>query len=350
MDSYRPIDCDEVVKNLNDDKSLVALANKQRLQLSYYPSQSNFQVYAFLVITSDDSPGYKVVEGANHEEGYIGGAICAEHAALSRLRFFKKPVIHLLVVTTDSSQAISPGMLCREFLNSAADPSTNCVIGNGDDTIAIRCTIGDLFPYPYPYRYQMRRDISDYAKNFSQPKSLSFIKWNERQMELYRAARIACQGDSKTEVHPIQFGAAVLLADGSIERAHILKGLEYGCTACPVVQLLGALQAKRFPQFCSPCTIGTVDTEDTGDNAIKTGIEKEFKVEALVMVDQFGVTHAPFASARALLTEHGYENTQILVHNEKGDACVCLASDLCPPPPGGGPGEMLTHDEFLKNK
>ena len=61
------------------------------------------------------------------------------------------------------------------------------------------------------------------------------------------------------------------------------------------------------------------------------------------MVDQWGVAHAPFAQARALLVEHGHKSINIMVHNEQGEADVVTAETLAPPPPGG---KYLTHDDF----
>merc|ERR1711988_553135 len=38
----------------------------------------------------------------------------------------------------------------------------------------------------------------------------------------------------------------------------------------------------------------------------------------VLMSDQFGVLHAPFACARAFLAEHGYEDLKLIVHNRQG--------------------------------
>ena len=114
---YEEADVAEVMKYFEDDDELVKICNRQRLSLATSPTQSGFRVFAFLIITHKDREGelkYAVVEGANTEQGYIGGAICAERAALARLRLYTDPVILKLVVTTDSTgSAISPGILCR---------------------------------------------------------------------------------------------------------------------------------------------------------------------------------------------------------------------------------------------
>ena len=52
-----------------------------------------------------------LVVGSNAEQGYIGGAICAERAALCSLRFIESPIIRRIAVVTDSDTPISPGNL-----------------------------------------------------------------------------------------------------------------------------------------------------------------------------------------------------------------------------------------------
>lgn len=319
-----------------DDFALVKLANRQRLALSSSPSQSNFRVMAYMVIQADDVNGYEVIEGANMEEGYMGGAICAERACMSRLRFFTNPVIRLVVVTTDSLGAISPGMLCRQYMMSMASPDTPVVIGNGPSTTAARCTIGDLFPHPYVYRHVLRKEITSYVSEHAA--KCNTDGWSQPERDLYTAARLAAACDKKVDVHPVQFGAAIRFEDGTIETAFILKGLEYGCTSCPVVQLLHDSERRKM-RLC-------LSKEDW----LKQSLDEEDVTAsplciAVAMVDQWGVAHAPFASARALLAEHGHGRVNVLMHTKEGVATRCKAEELTPPPPGA---DMLTHDDFTR--
>lgn len=65
----------------------------------------------------------------------------------------------------------------------------------------------------------------------------------------------------------------------------------------------------------------------------------------LIMVDQYGVAHAPFAQARALLTEHGFGHIGILVHDSiSKDIVSTTAAALAPSPPGI---RLLTHSDFV---
>lgn len=45
----------------------------------------------------------------------------------------------------------------------------------------------------------------------------------------------------------------------------------------------------------------------------------------MLLVDQFGNLHAPFAQARAFLTEHGFGDTKVIVHGEDGGIVVLTA-------------------------
>ena len=65
----------------------------------------------------------------------------------------------------------------------------------------------------------------------------------------------------------------------------------------------------------------------------------------LLMIDQYGVAHAPFAQARALLKEHGYGKLKIIVHNQTSKSIdVTTIDDLTPEPVGG---KLLCHSDFL---
>jgi len=259
-------------------------------------------------------------------------------------------------------------MLCREYLMSAATPSTSVVITNAASDNVTTVPLGSLFPFPYVYRYEPRGSVPEFAASFAQRTNTD--GWSVRQRQLYQTARLAVNGDDKDGLHPVRLGAAILLENGEIERAWILKGLEYGCTMCPVGQLLREMEKRRLPQFCSPCRIDSDGSETPealqAPAAIESGTgggrgggaasgtassvvcpsesSSATRPECLVMLDQWGVAHAPFASARAILAEYGYGDLQILVHDEHGVARVCTAASLCPPPKDG---KFMTHDLFL---
>ena len=78
---------EEINVLLNDDVKAVKLANDERLSLASSPTQSEFRVLALLFVRKPkDDDSFVIVRGANSEQGYIGGATCAERAALVQLR------------------------------------------------------------------------------------------------------------------------------------------------------------------------------------------------------------------------------------------------------------------------
>ena len=323
-----------------DDKAkLVALANRQRLKLHEAPSQSLFRVVALFYISFGPSSSrqHEVVEGYNAEQGYIGGAICAERAALTQLRKFENPKIHEIVITTDSDEAISPGMLCREYLATSAEPETMIFLGNNDGSVLSMFHLHEIHPFPYVYRKYTREMMAlagesfglkcrpcspdgrerDYNDNKSTGNT-SNSAWSEKERALYDAALKAVDTSARTiSIHPISFGAAVRFSDDTIEASGYLPALEYGASVCPI-QLLCRELDKRARSGPRPVVI--------------------------VQVDQYGVAHCPFASARTLLNEHFDRNLKVLFHSEDALEHSCLSSDLVPPPPGAS---YLSHDSFL---
>lgn len=287
-------------------------------------------------------------------------------------------VIRKIIIVTDNNKPISPGLLCREFIFSLAQPETPIVLASSDNSIVSKFTIGSIHPYPYVYRYQNRDTLSEFALRLSH-------KVRPIDDTLYVGAKLLVEKateslhlDKLTRLHPLQFAAAVLFSNGDVEVAWQLKGLEYGCTLDPVCQLIREMEKRRF---CRPCVTTNIrkrklssDAEEqqqqpplpvngadtatttttataTTENAvttITTTLESEHFLIApvlLLFVDQHGVAHAPFAQARALLTEHGYGDLSVVVHDyETLQPVIVRAADLTPEPPSGG--KLLCQDDF----
>jgi cytidine deaminase len=304
------------------DDELIAYANTKRRALPCAPEQSFFRVYVLLIVRSEDRN--VIIEGTNAEQGYIGGAICAERAALCEMRKYRDPIIVKVVVVTDSDRPVSCGALCREYLSSHGNPATPLVFSNSDGTVVSHCELGYLQPYPYVYRFCKRDEVRQRAVDFSaacqNPSEIS-----QQLGDLYAQAMSVTKLDDFETIHPIKFAAAVLFADGTVSVAWFLPGFEYGCSLDPVSQLIHDCEKKRA-------------------NAHGDESKVLARPDILLQCDQFGVCHAPFAQARALLTEHGYGDTRIVVHNPANGACeLTLACSLLPPLPGG---VMLSHSSF----
>jgi cytidine deaminase len=303
---------------------LVAYANAKRLGIKEPPEQSFFRVYALLVVRSQNKE--HVVEGTNAEQGYIGGAICGERAAMCRLRLYPEPTILKVVVVTDSTQPISCGALCREYLNSHAQPDTPVIIGNHDGSTIVVSSLGHLQPFPYLYRFLKREDVLHFATDFA-TKCASIEALNSKEFSsLHKLALSHIGADAFDTIHPIKYAAAVQFMDGTTDVAWLLPGLEYGCSIDPVSQLVHSFEKRRF---------GAKNKSDQD--------KIDAQPDLLVCVDQFGVCHAPFAMARSLLTEHGYGALRFAYHTYTGDVLVQVAQSLLPVPSGV---QLLTHDSF----
>jgi hypothetical protein len=149
-------------------------------------------------------------------------------------------------------------------------------------------------------------------------------------------------------LHPIRFSAAVLFEDGTIESAWMLKALEYGCTLDPVSQLIRDIEKKRVCAICSS-SISNGTEAASADSAAGSGVSIHqagllCKPVSLVMCDQFGVCHAPFAQARSLLSEHGYGYLTVLVHGEDGALHSPSVAELIPQPSGS---HLVSNEAFM---
>lgn len=317
------------------DQADIALSHHHRLSLKSKPTQSSFRVLALLFYTTPDDDGNSMkkstlapwiaqttsdertfILGTNDEPGYMGGAICAERAALVQLRFVPNFRITKLVIATDSIDPITPGLLCREFLAGHSSVPWDMPIictgcgctqcGKKDDELflapggveALTCTNGTahsiptmhttirhLYPHPSPYtRLTSAQSVTlGQAYNSSTNKNLDTLE-NPNSKRLLEMAIAEAQAHV-SDVHPIQFGAAVLFDDGRIVTSHQVCALEYGCTLDAVSQL-----ATHF-------------------------LENGAVPNLLVQADQFGIAHAPFAPARAFLTEHKFHQCRVVVHD-----------------------------------
>jgi len=343
------------------------LAHQYRLSLPSSPSQSNFRVLALLFYEEliDNNDGCSItsatshlppwvkqvvgdrnfIVGTNDEPGYIGGAICAERAAMVQLRFVAAFRITKLVIATDCETVpISPGMLCREFLaghgesvpmdlkvistgslclrckkkdteifkklpnarRTKEEPLDDekpycCVDGHADHSLAtLRTTIAELYPCASPYtRLTAPRSVAlgtKYSESSFSTRDLNSLGVTaKRLLELaISEAKQSVANEAERENHPIHFGAAVVFEDKSVSVSHQSSALEYGCSLDAVSQLVPYIQDKA----CNPVL--------------------------MVQVDQYGVAHSPFAPARAYFSEHGYEDCHVLVHVTPPDDVTCL--------------------------
>jgi hypothetical protein len=207
---------------------------------------------------------------------------------------------------------------------TATDPSTPIILGNASGEIVVESKLSDYWPFPYQYRYCLRCDVVSSAEEFHskviQTKEETLFEQYPHLPELLASARSVNEKDSLDNIHPIRFSAAVYFSDGQIVNSWFFKALEYGCSVDPVVQLLSTMKKR--------CT------ENEG-----------VKAEMIVMIDQFDNCHAPFAAARTLLSEHGFPDVKVVVHNSEGKMVVSEVKELFPTNIG-----TFSHDEFQKQQ
>jgi len=231
-------------------------------------------------------------------------------------------------------------------------------MGDCFDDVIIECPLSALWPHPYLFRLQNRNTLVAFASKWAlENKVATTLTVNSESVDsgifssLHKEAYSCLENERFELSHPLRLAAAVHFSDGSTETAWQLKGLEYGCTLDPVSQLLSFMERRRTQHkssssfICQKCTIDPVDSWDNKTVFSDISIENSIVPSYIVMTDQFGICHAPFAQARSLLTEHGYGNAKILVHDVSGVLVVVKASELLPLPPGNA--KLLSHDDFV---
>lgn len=280
---------------------LVDQAHKFRLGLTP-PSQSNFRVVSILEYRRPDGVLDQVV-GCNVEmSSAIYSAMCAERSALHQLRTRasgRRWAIERVVVVTDAPEPIACGALCREMLSATARQDTPVVLA-GSGGVEVHTTVGKLYPHDSVYATLSVKEQLDLG-----PRLFEILeKPSEEKVLLAYLSAVEAAACDKNCAHPISYGAAVIYDDGSVDKGYQLKGLEYGCTLDAVSGLLPLIASKHA---------------------------QGRRAEILCHVDQFGVLHAPFGAARALLLEHDLgESLSVFLHDEKGCLVQVPCADLLP--------------------
>ena len=123
------------------------------------------------------------------------------------------------------------------------------------------------------------------------------LKPSQRREKLMRLAMEVTAMESHQKLaHPIRYGAAVLFSDSTVAIASQKVALEYGCTLDAVGQLASVIDRKAIH----------IEEDSPACRPV-----------LLVQCDQFGIAHAPFAPGRAFLTERGYGDCKVLVHQKR---------------------------------
>jgi len=267
-----------------------------RLRLAYGPpKQSKFRVASVLrFIRLDGTEGTIEAVNAEPHDANIRGAICAERAALCQFQrdeASRGSRISRCVCVTDSAKPFYPGPCCREFLLATCSPEVQvAVAGSAEPRELSIISLGELLLLPSVYQGRGQDEIVSLGSALGQKAAPP----SEQQMASAFNAAVACarRQAKQASVFPVLFAAAVSFADGRVHVAAELKGIEYGCTVDAGSLLLTDMLRNR---------------EEGGAKAV-----------CIVQADHFGVGHAPFASARSLLIEHGFGDVLTSAHDQHG--------------------------------
>ena len=301
----------------------------ERMQQRSRPLQSNFRVYAILTYEYDaaDESGAKRsgwVSGTNSESVFIGGSLCAERSAAVQLRELGVEVkVTAVYLVSDMETCITPGVLCREYLLSICEPETPIHMSGCNGGEVRSATLGSLYPHWCMYTALRAEDavasgsacratgaVDASLRDFE----FSDGKERERILSLHRAVLKATQEDAFESVHPIRYAAGVLFSDGTTETSWQRKALEYGNTLDAISSLVRIMEQKQ--------------RADDGVGVV-----------AAIHVDQFGILHAPFAPARAQLSELGFADVDMFLHTPSSPHSCSLkvkrvkVADLVPDAP-----------------
>lgn len=292
---------------IHDDAFYLQQAQRLRLQLDP-PRQSHFRVVALLLLENGT-----IVAGANDEASpSIAGAICAERAALLRYRSQLETLpIQAIYIVTDADRVVPPGTACREYLHGhpATGDETRIVLqSQHEHSRPWILTLPELHPYPSIYaRMTVEEQVAFGSKHEELiERELEHVKikglFEDQVYRLLESAHQAALEDDLDVLHAVRYGAAVAVereAKVDILTAHQIKALEYSSTLDAVCQLASKLER--------------------GDTVL-----------AWVMVDQFGIPHAPFCAARSFLTEQGYGQSLVILTTQALKVVVVEARELAP--------------------
>jgi len=282
------------ILDLGDDKKCLQTAVDliQRVK----PSTHSVFVSACVITFEQENGTVAAVTGVNCELHTLAGSLCAEQVAAAKLREIPDiKRVRRIYVVCEGKDYIPPGLQSREMLYEFARGSTPIIMaGTGNVDNPTCTTLVMLYPFPPLFRKTLHTEIAAsievFSKTAQQISCVPGFKENQNWVDLYTAVKAATQND-KSEVYPVKLAAGVLFSDNSTKIVSQSKAVEFASSIDPVVKLIPFLEEK-----------------------VAEGVTPSL----VLMSDQFGVLHAPFACARAFLAEHGYEDLKLIVHNRQG--------------------------------
>ncbi|OWZ11172.1 Phosphatidylinositol class b [Phytophthora megakarya] len=302
----------EAILSPEDEQYLSLLEDRRDHQFPSAPLLSNFRVLALFAYEDLDGHIDNFVVGANAECANIGGATCAERAAMAQLQLVPVRKVRKIYIVSDSPQCLTPGTLCREFLLSSPLISVDTpFISRAKNCHSCVTTLKELYPFPSLYDRVPRSQVLTFARKFCaqvatelQPQEqvsrfvkLQLERMTSKEQEVYLQALKVTEKDARDDLFPLRYAAGTTFSDGEVRVTWQHKTLEYGSSLDAVSKLIPFVEAKEH--------------NDKEPNLTKP--------EFLMQVDQFGILHAPFARARAYFFEFGFLDLLVLVHDAAGE-------------------------------
>lgn len=282
------------------------------------PRHSEFRV---LCLVAQRVEGRLFAEfGSNSEVVSLAGGMCAERCVVGKLLLSSGGRtlvvgIERIVIVSDAPHCVLPGCQCREILVEHVPTGVPYVCAwqpAGGGRLELRTlTMEALYPHPSVYRWVPRREVSGFAERLSRRCEKPASEDAKRLLE----ATLAAARGLESTVHPVHYAAGALFASGEVRT----------CAAALIVEF--------------PCCIDPVARLSTW---IEEHARRQDPPELLLVCDQWGVLHAPFAIGRSYLLEHGCGGVATLVHDGGSGKVLELPCEEL-----GGSGEGVSAIECL---
>ena len=258
---------------------------------------------------ADDGLPVYFLTGTNTESCWLGGSVCAERSALTQLRQVAYGRVLAVYLVSQLSTPLAPGLMCREMLLQFLEPDTRIVMAarppDTEGRLMKVTSMRQLYPHPPLQLHVSSPHLVEFAQQlaFKRPDpALSSLPPAIKSIVVRLLSSTALNSVSTVAAsshYPLRFSASafVLSNDDTPPSSTVSAGSSYldewshsldPLTAC--LPLLSAWKVNRPDSLL------------------------------LVQHDQCGVLHAPFAAARAHLTQRGYGNAWCVFHERREGA------------------------------
>ena len=256
----------------------------------------------------DDGLPVHFVTGTNTESVWLGGSICAERSALTQLRQIPYRRVLAVYLVSQLSTPLAPGLMCREMLLQFLSLSTRIVMGarqSGSEGLLVKAmTMRHLYPHPPLHLHVSSPRLIDFSQQLASKRpepALSSLPpaIEQRIVRLLADARLDPLSSTTASSHyPLRFSASVfVLSDAD------------SCTSSVSCESSYLDEWSHSQDALTACLSQLPSLEVDSPSSL-----------LLVQYDQHGVLHAPFAAARAHLTQRGYGSAWCVFHEWRGEA------------------------------